>query len=214
VAILKGAVMLVRRMMQRVAPAVVTLMFALSAQDTKPTCNRCSATYIGTDETQAYVKRAIANGLVDQQVRSVDIGKSQIGIGMVHRGKLDAPARDSVAEHDLISEVYHIIDGSATLVTGPDIVGEKRRPSTLQTVREYNGPGNNGSSITNGVTYQLKPGDVIVIPAGVGHWFTKIDDHITYLMVRIDPDKAVPLKDEAASKAYLRSDPKASAREK
>jgi mannose-6-phosphate isomerase-like protein (cupin superfamily) len=180
------------------------VLLALQAQDTKPTCNRCSATYIDAGELQAYVKRAIAGHLTDQQVRSVDIGKSQVGIGVVHRGKLDTPAPDSVAEHDLISEVYHIIDGSATLVTGPDIVDEKRRPSTLQTVREYNGPGNSGSSIRNPVIHQLKPGDVIVIPAGVGHWFTRIDDHITYLMVRVDPDKAVPLKDEAASKAYLR----------
>jgi hypothetical protein len=203
-----------RKLMRRVVLGVVALMFVLLAQETKPTCNHCSATYVPTDELQAYLQRAVANGLVDQQVRSVDIGKSQIGIGMVHRGKLDAPAPNSVAEHDLISEVYHVIDGSATLVTGPDIVGMKRRPSTLQTVREYNGPGNNGSSITNGVAHQLKAGDVIVVPAGVGHLFTKIDDHITYLMVRIDPDKAVPLKDEAASKAYLRSDPKGSGREK
>jgi hypothetical protein len=179
------------------------VLLALQAQDTKPTCNRCAASYIDAAELQAYVKRAIADHIDDQQVRSVDIGKSQVGIGVVYRGKLSAPAPDSVAEHDLISEVYHIIDGSATLVTGSDIVGEKRRPATLKTVREYNGPGNNGSSIRNPVTHQLKPGDVLIIPAGVGHWFTRIDDHITYLMVRVDPDKAVPLKDEAASKAYL-----------
>jgi hypothetical protein len=43
----------------------------------------------------------------------------------------------------------------------------------------------------------------MVIPAGTGHWFTKIDDHITYLMIRVDPDKVTPLKDEAASKADL-----------
>ena len=152
------------------------------------------------------MKRAIADHLDDQQIRSVDVGKSQVGIGVVRRGKLNAPAPDSVAEHDLISEVYHVIDGSATLLTGPDILDEKRRPSTLKTVREYNGPGNSGSSIRNPVTHELKPGDVLVIPAGVGHWFTRIDDHITYLMVRVDPDKAVPLKDEAASKAYLRKE--------
>jgi mannose-6-phosphate isomerase-like protein (cupin superfamily) len=122
---------------------------------------------------------------------------------MVHRGKLDAPAPNSVAEHDLVSEVYHIIDGSATLVLGPDIADRQRRPATLLTVREFNGPGNNGSTIRNGVAHQIKAGDVVVIPAGTGHWFTKIEDHITYLMVRIDPDKATPLKDEAASKAYL-----------
>ena len=163
--------------------------------------NMCSATYIPNTKSRR-VKKAIAEKLTDQQVRDVD-RKSHIGIGVVHRGKLAAPAPESVAEHDLVSEVYHVIDGAATLVTGPDLVGKKRRPADLETVRLFNGPGNNSSSIRNGVTHELKPGDVIVIPAGTGHWFTKIDDHITYLMVRIDPDKATPLKDEAASKAYL-----------
>ena len=168
-----------------------------------PTCKMCPAYYVPNEEIQAYVKKAMAEKLTDQQVRDVEIGKSHIGIGVVHRGKLAAPAPDSVAEHDLVSEVYHVIDGSATLVTGPDLVGKKRRPADLETVRLFNGPGNNSSSVRNGVTHQLKAGDVIVIPAGTGHWFTKIDDHITYLMVRIDPDKVTPIKDEAASKAYL-----------
>jgi len=197
--------MRMRKMVQRVGLGVAVLICGLSAQDVKPTCNHCSATYIGTGELQSYVKRAMANGLIDQQVRSVDIGKSQVGIGVVYRGKLDKPANDSVAEHDLVSEVYHVIDGSATLVTGPDIADMTRRPADLQTVREFNGPGNGGSTIRNGVTHQLKAGDVIVIPAGTGHWFTKIDDHIRYVMVRIDPDKVLPLKDEAASQAYLKS---------
>jgi mannose-6-phosphate isomerase-like protein (cupin superfamily) len=173
------------------------------AQDPQPTCNMCPATYINESEIQQYVKKAIAEKLTDQQVRDVNIGKSHVGIGVVHRGKLTAPAPESVAEHDFVSEVYHIIDGSATLMTGPDLVGKKRRPADLETVRLFNGPGNNSASIRNGVSHELKPGDVIVIPAGTGHWFTKIDDHITYLMVRIDPDKVTPLRDEAASKAYL-----------
>jgi quercetin dioxygenase-like cupin family protein len=66
-----------------------------------------------------------------------------------------------------------------------------------------NGPGNNAASIRNGVTYQLKTGDVVVIPAGTGHWFTKIEDHIDYLMVRVDPDKVTPLRDQQESNAYL-----------
>jgi mannose-6-phosphate isomerase-like protein (cupin superfamily) len=145
----------------------------------------------------------VANRIIDQQVRAIDVGKLNVDVGVVHRGKLDAPASDSVAEHDQVSEVYHILDGSATLMTGPDIVGAKRRPADNEAVRMLNGPGSNGSSIRNGATHQLKAGDVIVIPAGTGHWFTKIDDHITYLMIRVDPDKVTPLKDEAASKADL-----------
>src|SRR5215470_6718206 len=111
---------------------------ALAAQGgPDPTCKMCPATYIPSDEIQAYVKKAMAEKLTDQQVRDVEIGKSHVGIGVVHRGKLAAPAPESVAEHDLVSEVYHIIDGTATLVTGPDIVNMTRRPADLQTVREF-----------------------------------------------------------------------------
>jgi mannose-6-phosphate isomerase-like protein (cupin superfamily) len=183
---------------------VVCSLSALMAQgDPQPTCQNCPATYIANEELQAYAKKAIAEKLTDQQMRDVNIGKSHVGVGVVYRGKLTAPAPESVAEHDFVSEVYHIIEGTATLVTGPDLVGKKRRPADLETVRLFNGPGNNSASIRSGVTHELKPGDVIVIPAGTGHWFTRIDDHLLYLMVRIDPDKVTPLKDEAASKAYL-----------
>jgi mannose-6-phosphate isomerase-like protein (cupin superfamily) len=187
--------------------AAICLVTPAAAQsnDPQPTCKMCPGTYIPVDELQAYTKKAIAEKRVDQQVRDVDIGKSHVAIGMVHRGKLDAPNPQSVAEHDLVSEVYHIIDGSGTLVLGPDIADMKRRPATEETVRLFNGPGNNGSTIRNGVSYQLKPGDVVIIPAGTGHWFTKIDDHIDYLMVRIDPDKVTPVRDEAASQAYLKT---------
>jgi mannose-6-phosphate isomerase-like protein (cupin superfamily) len=173
------------------------------AQDPQPTCPMCPATYIGEAEIQQYIRKAVAEKLVDQQVRDIDIGKSHVAVGVVHRGRLAAPAPESVAEHDFVSEVYHIIDGSATLVTGPDLIGKKRRPADLETVRLFNGPGNNSSSIRDGMSHELKAGDVIVIPAGTGHWFTKIDDHITYLMIRVDPDKVTPLRDEAASRAYL-----------
>src|ERR1051326_6282690 len=171
--------------------------------DPQPTCNMCPGYYIPVAELQEYTKKAIAEKLIDQQVRDIEIGKAHIGIGMVHRGKLDKPAANSVAEHDLVSEVYHIVSGTATLVLGPDITNRQRRPGTLRTVIEFNGPGNNGSEIRNGKSYDLKPGDVVVIPAGTGHLFTKIDDHIDYLMVRIDPDKVTPIRDEAKSKDYL-----------
>jgi len=185
------------------ATAVLAAQVKINPTDPQPTCNMCPGTVIPASELDAYTKKAIAEKLTDQQVRDIDIGKANVGIGIVYRGKLDKPAPDSVAEHDLVSEVYHVISGSATLVLGPDIVNRQRRPATLRTVVEFNGPGHNGTDIRNGVAYQIKAGDVVVIPAGTGHWFTKIDDHINYLMIRFDPDKVTPLKSEAQSKEYL-----------
>jgi mannose-6-phosphate isomerase-like protein (cupin superfamily) len=196
--------------MLRAMSTFLVLLSPLSAafaQTPQPTCKNCPATYIQKQEVETYVQRAIANHLLDQQIRAVDIGKANVDIGVVYRGKLAAPAPDSVAEHDQVSEVYHVMDGSATFVTGPDLVDAKPRPADSEAVRLLNGPGFNAASIRNGTTYELKPGDVVIIPAGTGHWFTKIDDHITYLMVRIDPDKVTPHKNAADSKAYLASPP-------
>src|SRR5262245_44989674 len=166
--------------MRKIATSILMMAClgpALIAQgDPQPTCKICPGTYIPRAAVDAYVSKAIAERLTDQQVRDIEIGEAHVGIGVVHRGKLASPAPDSVAEHDQVSEVYHIMEGTATLMLGPDITGMKRRPATLETVRLFNGPGNNGSSIRNGVSYDLKPGDVVVIPAGTGHWFTTIDE--------------------------------------
>jgi mannose-6-phosphate isomerase-like protein (cupin superfamily) len=175
----------------------------INPTDPQPTCAMCPGTYIPAAELESYTNKAIAEKLIDQQVRDVDIGKLRVGIGMVHRGRLEKPAPNSVAEHDQISEIYHVVSGAATLVLGPDIVNRQRRPATMRTVVEFNGPGNNGSEVRDGIAYEIKAGDVVVIPAGTGHWFTRIDDHIDYLMIRVDPDKVTPLKGEAQSREYL-----------
>jgi mannose-6-phosphate isomerase-like protein (cupin superfamily) len=192
--------------------AVIAVFPALAQQmEPKPTCNHCSAVYIPKSELDGYNQRAIEHKLVDQQVRSVDVGKVQVGIGSIYRGKLgqavglENTVAEAVAEHEQVSEVYYVIEGSATLLTGPDLVDAKPRPSTLKTVREQNGPCFSAASIKNPETHELKAGDMIIIPAGTGHWFTKIDDHIRYVMVRLDPDKILPSKNEAQSLKYLAS---------
>jgi mannose-6-phosphate isomerase-like protein (cupin superfamily) len=171
-----------------------------------PTCHHCSATYIPVSELNAYTAKAVKYHLLDQQVRSVDVGKVQVGIGMVTRGKLvaDPNRKGAVAEHEQISEVYHVIEGEATLLTGPDLVNPVKRPADEKTVRVQNGPGYNSDAIRQPMVTHLKPGDMIVIPAGTGHLFTEIPDHITYMMVRVDPDKVVPTKSEAESQADLK----------
>ena len=186
---------------------VVTAAFVLdrlSAQDFQPSCEMCPSTYVSAEELQEYEQVASAGGVGDQQIRSIDLGKTNVAVALVRRGPTRTPrGARPVAEHDLVSEVYCIMSGSGTNVTGPDLVGRQPRAADNRAVRLLNGPGGNAAEIRNGATHQLKPGDVLVIPAGTGHTFTKIDDHITYLNIRVDPDQVVPLMDEAASRAYL-----------
>ena len=186
-----------------VVVVVAFLLGRVSAQDVEPSCAMCPATYLSAAEVERYIGVGRAGRITDQQVRSIDIGKSNVQIAVAHRGALAEPGPNSVASHDLVTEVYVVLSGSGTNRTGPDLVGRRRRPPDNRAVRLLNGPGNNSADIRNAQTHELQTGDVFVIPAGTGHQFTKIDDHITYLMMRVDPDKVVPLMDEAASRAYL-----------
>ncbi len=185
------------------AVAVAFAIGRLSAQESPASCRMCPSTYIPASEIDDFTALGRADlSLLDQQMRAIDIGKSQVEVALVHRGKLDKVGPRSVATHDLVSEVYYILSGSGTNRTGPDVVDSKRRPATDRAVQRLNGPGADAADIRNASEHELKAGDVLVIPAGTGHQFTKIDDHITYLMIRVDPDKVVPLMDEAASRAY------------
>jgi mannose-6-phosphate isomerase-like protein (cupin superfamily) len=185
------------------AVVIAFLVGRISAQDVAPSCGLCAATYIPAEEIEAYRAIGVAQGITDQQVRSVDIGKANVQIALAHRGKLDAPAPRSVAEHDLVTEVYVVLSGGGTNLTSPGLIDAEKRPEDNRAVRFLNGPGHNAAGMRDPVEQELGAGDVLVIPAGTGHQFTKIDDHITYLMVRIDPDKVVPLLDEAASRRYI-----------
>src|SRR5919201_5567818 len=131
-----------------VAIAATVIIVGVDAQEkeNQPSCKMCPGTYIPNSEIQAYVKRGIANQLTDQQVRQVDIGKANVGVAVVYRGKINDP-NANVAEHDLVSEVYHVIDGEGTLVLGPALVGKQRRPANETTVRLLNAPGNNAKAI-------------------------------------------------------------------
>ena len=183
--------------------AMAFMVGRFSAQEVQPSCPMCPATYVSAEEISEYEAVSKATGLTDQQIRSIDIGKTNLQVAVVHRGALSAPRPRSVAEHDLVTETYYVLSGGGTVRTGPELVDKVRRPPDNRAVMSLNGPGHNAADLRNGVIHQLSQGDVFVIPAGTGHQFTRIEDHITYLMVRVDPDKVVPLMDESASRAYL-----------
>ena len=102
------------------------LLGRVSAQDVEPSCEMCPATHVSGAEIERYVEVGRADRITDQQVRSIDIGESNVQIAVTHRGALDEPRPNSVASHDLVTEVYVVLSGAGTNRSGPALVGRRR----------------------------------------------------------------------------------------
>ena len=84
--------------------------------------------------------------------------------------------------HKLFTEVYVIQKGSGTYVSGGSLEGPiEEHPGTPDAYF--------GKSIKGGVTHEVKAGDVVVVPVGVPHQFTKIHEPVAYINVKFQAKK-------------------------
>ena len=139
---------------------------------------------------QATLEDAIANGVTDTPIRTIDAGGHHVGVAIVHRG----PAASVVAGtiHSEVTEVYTVLEGSGILVTGGRLIDPRPREDTALR-RMVSGPGWTGNGMEGGVTRRVAEGDIIIIPAGTPHYFSEIPESITYTIVRIDPGRGLTL---------------------
>jgi quercetin dioxygenase-like cupin family protein len=115
-------------------------------------------TYVDHDKVAA----ALAKG-------GVLITQSDLNVRGSHR---DVPGEVEV--HDKETDVIYVVDGDATFVTGGKMTGGRD-----------NGPGQHlGSNIQGGESRHLVKGDVIVVPAGIPHWFKEVPHPISYYVVK------------------------------
>ncbi len=140
---------------------------------------------------QATLEDAIANGVTDTPIRTLDAGGHHVGLALVHRGPVANVVAGTI--HSEVTEVYTVLEGSGTLVTGGRLIDPQPRENTARR-RMVSGPGWTGAGMEGGVTRQVAEGDVIIIPAGTPHYFSDIPESITYTVVRIDPGRGLTLK--------------------
>jgi mannose-6-phosphate isomerase-like protein (cupin superfamily) len=176
--------------MQKTILGGVLILCALSAQ-TQTKKNTAPAIYIGADDIQATLKKAPADSVTDQAIRTVSVGNLNVGLGVVHRS---AKAAQTSISHDELTEIYHVLAGSGTLVSGGTMTKPERFPADSPTVKDLAGPSIRGAALENGVSRKLRAGDVVIIPAGTGHWFSSVDGSIDYEVMRVDPGKLLSLK--------------------
>jgi uncharacterized cupin superfamily protein len=180
---------------------IATIILALSVADqagaqtaASPHQPRGTATDVTNAEIKATVQKAASTPVSDQQLRVVGInGAYNVGVGVVRRAKTEGRNPGGGIEHSRITEIYHIIEGEGTLVTGGTIENPRESPPDSLVVKVLNGPSTGGGPIQNGVSRKVGPGDVVIIPPNTPHWFKEItSDQIVYLVVRVDPDKVLP----------------------
>jgi len=174
--------------MHKIIFGLTLALFVLTAADTKRT-----GSYVTNSEIQDAFKKSIARGAGGNNVLVTDIGIADVmvGVDFVKHDETPGvrPASKGLlaSEHDKVTEIYHIMEGSGTLVTGGTIPGSQRDSPG----KAPNGPTTRGSSIQNGVSRKVGPGDVVVIPAGVPHWFSAVDEDLKFLIVRVGADKVL-----------------------
>ncbi|HEY1338463.1 MAG TPA: PHB depolymerase family esterase, partial [Bryobacteraceae bacterium] len=155
---------------------------------------RGTATDVTNDDIQATLKKTATAAVSDQAIRVVSVNDEyNVGVGVVHRARTNGPQAANGIEHSQITEVYHVIEGNGTLVTGGTIENPRETPATSQVVRVLNGPSTGGGAIVGGVSRKVGPGDVVIIPPNTPHWFSEISsEQIVYLVIRVDPKKVLP----------------------
>jgi mannose-6-phosphate isomerase-like protein (cupin superfamily) len=87
--------------------------------------------------------------------------------------------------HDHVTEIYKILEGEATLLTGGALRDGK--PFTAAGDPAV-GPSHQGV-IEGGKQTHVTAGDTVVIVPGTPHEFVRIDDHITYLAIRLSREE-------------------------
>jgi mannose-6-phosphate isomerase-like protein (cupin superfamily) len=127
------------------------------------TANDTTGVYMSASDVAAAVAKLPKNPLAAVPVFKL----GPFNVNVEHR--LGAPAAAQQASvHGNDAELFYMIDGTATLVTGGTLV------DGTQNGTEWRGKG-----IQGGKEQKMSKGDFMMVPAGVPHWFTNIEGNIT-----------------------------------
>jgi mannose-6-phosphate isomerase-like protein (cupin superfamily) len=167
-----------------VAAALVWCLGLTAVSRAQQSASSAPATYVTTAEIDAALAQMPPNSTTyDKPIKTVDAGAYKVTIVILRRVPGKTP--DSSLLHDRVTEVYQILTGAGMFETGGTLVDG--RPVDLTS--EAAGPSIRGT-IQGGESRRMGPGDVVVIPPGIPHRFSKLEGTITYLVTRIEAPRS------------------------
>lgn len=175
--------------MHRSIELIVTAAAVLIATTAFAQAPNSTATVIARDDIQTVAK---AGGAGDREIRILEMGKYNLGVAILRRDATKPGDPITAINHTQLTEVYYVVSGAATLVTGGEVTGVRPLPATNELVTTVVGPGNTATFVRPAQSRAIGAGDVVVIPAGVYHGFSEVPDHLEYVAVRPDVEKVLP----------------------
>jgi mannose-6-phosphate isomerase-like protein (cupin superfamily) len=163
-----------------VVAATLIWCSGLTSLFAEPATNPTTATYVTTAEIDAALQQMPPTSTTyDKPIKTVDTGAYKVTIVVLRR--IPSKTADSALVHDRVTEVYQILTGAGVFETGGALVDGQ----PVDLTSEAAGPSVRGT-IQGGESRRMGPGDVVVIPPGVPHRFSKLEGTITYLVTRIE----------------------------
>lgn len=166
---------------------VIALLPAQALGQAEGSSPAVQSTDVMSTDIQAAFARALQDlkpgvSVSDHNISLADIGKYNVTVAVVAR---PAGTFQNALSHDKITEIYYVLKGAGTQVTGT-IVNGTRGANVSKTI----GPTvNSNNALQDSHSRKLGPGDIQIIPPGLGHVFTSIEPGgIQYLIFRVDPD--------------------------
>ena len=142
------------------------------------------ATYFSATEITQFIDALPRDAVSDAVMRVVEVtGDYRVGLYGVYRPQA-LPSEANLHEVNT-TEIYYMLKGRGTLVTGGEMIDGVRASATSITIK--------GSGIKGGVSRRLGPGDVVIIPGYTPHWWSELEDDLSYIIFRTDPDNRIEL---------------------
>jgi mannose-6-phosphate isomerase-like protein (cupin superfamily) len=162
---------------------VLAIWSSAAAAQTPP-----PAVQIHTSDIRQFLDALPKDRVSDLPMRVVDAGGYRVGVYGVYRPKT-VPG-DAILHETSVTEIYYMLEGSGTLVTGGKLVDERDAGLSPNTQR----PNRRGTRIEGGTSQRVVPGDIVIIPGKVPHWWSTLDGDVRYLIYRPDPESLQPIK--------------------
>jgi len=142
-----------------------------AAKQSAQSSDKPTKTFVSSGE----VAELIAKAKSERKEGQATVAEPMLELGS-YDGHLEYRASvGNAAVHEKEAEIFYVIEGSGTLVTGGKLVNENRmNPTNLS-----------GSAIKGGTSRPVSKGDFILVPENTPHWFSSINETLVLFSIHV-----------------------------